>query len=131
MAATVGSKRSLAKRLLVGRRMANNRMIHTLLPKSLALPVFSADALSSVAYCVEASMLVLVGAGVGALRLVVPIQIGIAVLMAIVVASYRQTVRAYPTGGGSYIVLSYIVVGLSGSCRTVRATLDISRNDGR
>jgi amino acid transporter len=96
--------RSLLKRLLIGRQMPSSRLSHTLLPKVLALPVFAADALSSVAYCVEASMLVLVGASASALHLVIPIQIGIATLMAIVVVSYRQTVRAYPTGGGSYIV---------------------------
>ncbi len=95
---------SLLKRLLIGRQMPSSRLSHTLLPKVLALPVFAADALSSVAYCVEASMLVLVGASASALHMVIPIQIGIAALMAIVVVSYRQTVRAYPTGGGSYIV---------------------------
>jgi amino acid transporter len=95
----------VAKRALVGRPMPSDRMQHTLLPKILALPVFAADALSSVAYCVESSLLVLIGgAGLAAAHLVIPIQIGIALLMAIVVASYRQTVHAYPTGGGSYIV---------------------------
>jgi amino acid transporter len=95
---------AIVKRILVGRQLPNSRMSHTLLPKFLALPVFAADALSSVAYCVEASLLVLIGASGSAAKLVIPIQIGIALLMAIVVASYRQTVRAYPTGGGSYIV---------------------------
>src|SRR5262249_17487323 len=65
---------------------------------------FSADALSSVAYCVEATALVLIGASAGAIRYLIPIQVAIVALMAIVVISYRQTVRAYPTGGGSYIV---------------------------
>jgi amino acid transporter len=98
------SRGAVVKRILVGRQLPNSRMSHTLLPKFLALPVFAADALSSVAYCVEASLLVLIGTSASAAKLVIPIQIGIALLMAIVVASYRQTVRAYPTGGGSYIV---------------------------
>jgi amino acid transporter len=92
------------KRVLVGAPRHSAEVDHTLLPKFLALPVFTADALSSVAYCVEATMVVLVTAGLSSLGLVVPIQIAIVALMAIVVTSYRQTVRAYPSGGGSYIV---------------------------
>lgn len=99
--ATAGS---VLKRLLVGRQVATSRMEHTLLPKILALPVFSSDALSSVAYATEEILLVLVAASISARTLVFPIAIAISVLMAIVVASYRQTVRAYPSGGGAYIV---------------------------
>src|SRR5437016_6983404 len=94
----------LFKRVLVGRRMASDRLEHTLLPKVLALPVFSSDALSSVAYATEEILVVLVGASVVSAHLVMPIAICIAALMAIVVVSYRQTVRAYPSGGGAYIV---------------------------
>src|SRR6266542_3173114 len=94
----------LFKRVLVGRRMASRRLEHTLLPKILALPVFSSDALSSVAYATEEIIRVLVVASAAAFSLVMPISIGIALLMVIVVASYRQTVRAYPSGGGAYIV---------------------------
>ncbi|MGZ4291376.1 MAG: APC family permease [Gaiellaceae bacterium] len=75
-----------------------------LLPISLALPIFSADAISSVAYATEAAMVVLVGVSVGALHWTLPIAIAVAVLMAIVVASYRQTVHAYAQSGGAYIV---------------------------
>src|SRR5512132_3167569 len=94
------------KRLLVGRPMASHQIEHTLLPKVLALPVFSSDALSSVAYATEEILRVLLGATAAALafRYVMPIAIAIATLMLIVVASYRQTVRAYPNGGGAYIV---------------------------
>jgi amino acid transporter len=94
------------KRVLVGRPMASHQIEHTLLPKVLALPVFSSDALSSVAYATEEILRVLLGATVAALayRYVMPIAIAIATLMLIVVASYRQTVRAYPNGGGAYIV---------------------------
>jgi amino acid transporter len=95
----------LVKRIVVGRRMPSHRLEHTLLPKVLALPVFSSDALSSVAYATEQILVVLVGVSVtAAYRLVMPISIAIAALMTIVVASYRQTVRAYPSGGGAYIV---------------------------
>jgi amino acid transporter len=101
--ATVGG---LLKRILVGRPMASHQIEHTLLPKVLALPVFSSDALSSVAYATEEILRVLLGATAAALayRNVMPIAIAIATLMLIVVVSYRQTVRAYPNGGGAYIV---------------------------
>jgi amino acid transporter len=92
------------KRVLVGRRMASSKLEHTLLPKILALPVFSSDALSSVAYATEQILVVLLGASAASVGLVMPISVAIAALMVIVVASYRQTVRAYPSGGGAYIV---------------------------
>jgi amino acid transporter len=97
-------RQSVVKRLLLGRPLATEEAGHQLLPKSLALPVFSSDALSSVAYATEEIMLVLVLAGTAALRLVTPLSYAIAALLLIVVASYRQTVRAYPSGGGAYIV---------------------------
>jgi amino acid transporter len=99
-----GTTTGLLKRLLVGRALATNKQEHQLLPKILALPVFSSDPLSSVAYATEEMMLVLVTAGAAALSLMMPIAFAIALLLAIVVTSYRQTVRAYPRGGGSYIV---------------------------
>jgi amino acid transporter len=92
------------KRVLVGRPLASHKAEHQLLPKTLALPVFSSDALSSNAYATEEMMLVLVAAGAGALAFRIPIAIAIAIVLVIVVTSYRQTVRAYPGGGGSYIV---------------------------
>jgi amino acid transporter len=97
---------SVLKRILVGRPMASHRLEHTLLPKVLALPVFSSDALSSVAYATEEILRVLLAATAAqfAYRYVMPISAAIATLMVIVVASYRQTVRAYPNGGGAYIV---------------------------
>ncbi len=95
---------SLLKRVLVGRALATHKQEHQLLPKVLALPVFSSDPLSSNAYATEEMMLVLVLAGAGALWLKIPIALVIAVVIAVVVTSYRQTVRAYPRGGGSYIV---------------------------
>jgi amino acid transporter len=92
------------KRYVVGRPMASGQADEQLLPIPLALPIFSADAISSVAYATEAAMVVLVGVSVGALHWTLGISIAVAVLMAIVVASYRQTVHAYEQSGGAYIV---------------------------
>jgi amino acid transporter len=92
------------KRVLLGRTMATGELRHTLLPKVLALPVFSSDPLSSNAYATQEILLVLAIAGAGALHLVVPIAFFVAILLGTVVVSYRQTVRAYPSGGGAYIV---------------------------
>jgi amino acid transporter len=100
---------SAMKRLLLGRPLASEEARHQLLPKILALPVFASDALSSVAYATEEIMIVLLLAG----TMIEPgknlgksmgIAIAVALLMSIVVISYRQTVRAYPNGGGAYIV---------------------------
>jgi amino acid transporter len=92
------------KRVLLGYALPSHKAEHQLLPKVLALPVFSSDPLSSNAYATEEMMLVLVAAGASALSYKVPIAIVISAVLAIVVTSYRQTVRAYPRGGGSYIV---------------------------
>src|ERR671919_1873306 len=92
------------KRVLVGRALATHKLEHQLLPRYLALPVFSSDPLSSNAYATEEMMLVLVTAGAGALALRIPLALAISTVLLIVITSYRQTVRAYPRGGGSYIV---------------------------
>jgi amino acid transporter len=92
------------KRALVGRPMATRELEETLLPKTLALPIFASDPLSSVAYATESALVVLVAASAAAAYLVFPISIAIAALLAVVVASYRQTVRAYETSGGAYVV---------------------------
>jgi amino acid transporter len=92
------------KRVFLGRALATEKLEHQLLPKLLALPVFSSDPLSSNAYATEEMMLVLVTAGAGALVYRIPLAMIIVAVLAIVIVSYRQTVRAYPTGGGSYIV---------------------------
>jgi amino acid transporter len=99
-----GDPVGIVKRILLGRAMASGHLEHTLLPKILALPVFSSDALSSVAYATEEILRVLLIASIGTRHLVMPIAIAIAILLVIVVSSYRQTVRAYPSGGGAYIV---------------------------
>ncbi|HEU4326351.1 MAG TPA: APC family permease [Roseiflexaceae bacterium] len=92
------------KRLLVGRPLESSLQEHQRLPKILALAVFSSDALSSVAYATEAILVVLLTAGPDAMRNVVPIAIGIGLLLLIVGLSYRQTIYAYPNGGGAYVV---------------------------
>ena len=95
----------LLKRLFIGRAIASNRLGETLLPKKIALPVFCSDPISSVAYATEQILLVLGTAGASSfLGLSAPIAIAVALLLAIVVASYRQTCFAYPSGGGAYIV---------------------------
>jgi amino acid transporter len=84
--------------------MATGEMEETLLRKFLALPIFASDLLSSVAYATEAGMVVLLAAGYGSLHLILPISIAIAALLGIVALSYTQTVKAYETSGGAYIV---------------------------
>jgi len=92
------------KRLLVGNPLETAAQHDQRLSKRIALAVFSSDALSSVAYASEAILFVLVLAGAPALPLVVPISVAIVVLLLIVGFSYRQTIQAYPNGGGAYIV---------------------------
>jgi amino acid transporter len=92
------------KRLFVGTPLPTAQSRHERLGKASALAVFASDPLSSVAYATEAILLVLILAGRPALSYSLPIGVGIAALILIVVASYRQTIRAYPQGGGAYIV---------------------------
>jgi amino acid transporter len=92
------------KRLLVGRPMQSERLGHTLLPKKIALPVFASDALSSVAYATQEIILVLAAGGLAYIAYTPWIALGVALLMLVVVASYRQNVHAYPSGGGDYEV---------------------------
>ncbi|HET9546508.1 MAG TPA: hypothetical protein VFO97_01670, partial [Desertimonas sp.] len=92
------------KRLLLGRALASHKAEHQLLPKLLALPVFASDQLSSVAYATEEMLLVLVLVGASGMPLLTPLSLGVAALLVVVIVSYRQTVREYPQGGGSYIV---------------------------
>jgi amino acid transporter len=96
----------LTKRVLVGRPMQSEHLGHTLLPKKIALPVFASDALSSVAYATEEILLVLSLGGIALLHYAPYIGAGVGLLMLVVVASYRQNVHAYPSGGGDYEVAS-------------------------
>jgi amino acid transporter len=95
------------KRVLVGRPLASSEQEHQRIGKTIALAVFSSDAISSTAYATQEILLVVaVGGSSLALGLskLVPISIVVAILLAIVVTSYRQTIFAYPSGGGSYVV---------------------------
>ena len=103
MSASVEAPRR-ARRLIVGRPMRTGQMEETLLPKFLALPIFASDPLSSVAYATESALVVLIGVSAASAHLVFPISIAIALLLAIVVVSYIQTVRVYETSGGAYVV---------------------------
>ena len=94
------------KRVVVGRKLASAQLGQTLLPKRIALPVFASDALSSVAYAPDEVLLTLSLAGLAGLAFSVPIGIAVGVVMVIVVLSYRQTVHAYPSGGGDYEVVT-------------------------
>jgi len=95
---------ALFKRALIGPPMPLAQAHHERLRKRVALAVFSSDALSSVAYATEEILLILVLAGTAAFHLSVPISLAITGLLAIVAISYQQTIHAYPSGGGSYIV---------------------------
>jgi amino acid transporter len=92
------------KRLFVGRPLRSDRLGETLLPRRLALPVFCSDPLSSVAYATEQIVLVLGLGGLALLTLTPWLGLAVVALLGIVVASYRQTCRAYPNGGGAYAV---------------------------
>lgn len=98
---------SLAKRLLIGTPIATSEEGHQRLRKRVALPIFASDAMSSTAYATDEMLhvMVVVG-GVGAIAFdrLVPLAAVVAVLLVIVVASYRQTIHAYPSGGGAYVV---------------------------
>jgi amino acid transporter len=100
----VASPTSLLKRLLVGRPFRSDRLQHTLLPKRIALPVFASDALSSVAYAPDEILLTLSIAGAAAYVYSPWVALAVVVVMLTVVASYRQNVHAYPSGGGDYEV---------------------------
>ncbi len=92
------------RRILIGNPIHNALEAHERLTKKKALAVFSSDALSSVAYAPQETLLILLAAGTAAMTWSLPISIAVICLLAIVVTSYRQTIFAYPSGGGSYIV---------------------------
>jgi amino acid transporter len=100
----VVSVSELSKRLLIGRKLSSTQLGETLLPKRIALPVFASDALSSVAYAPDEILITLSLAGLSAYAFSWKIAILVAVVMLVVVASYRQNVHAYPSGGGDYEV---------------------------
>ncbi len=94
------------RRVLIGQPFRSDKLAHTLLPKRIALPVFASDAMSSVAYAPEEIFLVLSVAGLSAYAMSPWIGVAVAFVMLVVVASYRQNVHAYPSGGGDYEVVT-------------------------
>jgi len=92
------------RRFLFGRRLANEEEMLERLPKKLALPIFSSDAISSAAYAPDEILIALFAGGVVALQFSVEIALAIALMLAVVSTSYRQVCRAYPSGGGAYAV---------------------------
>jgi amino acid transporter len=104
----------VSKRILIGRKLRSSQLGETLLPKRIALPVFASDALSSVAYAPDEIFIMLAVAGASAYTWSWKIGLVVALVMLTVVASYRQTVHAYPSGGGDYEV----------------ATVNLGRNAG-
>lgn len=98
---------NILKRLFIGTPIATSEDAHQRLPKKIALPVFASDAISSTAYATGEILIVflsLAGAGYAAYSRLVPISLVVIALLIIVVSSYRQTIYAYPSGGGSYVV---------------------------
>src|ERR671939_374859 len=102
------------KRILVGRPLASERLEHERLNKKTALAVLSSDAISSVAYATEQILLVLAVLGAAALGHVAPISGVIVGLLVLGALSYRQTIFAYPSGGGSYTVAKATLATLPG-----------------
>jgi amino acid transporter len=98
---------SIFKRVLIGSPIASTEEQHQRISKKVALPVFASDAISSTAYATQEILIVflsLAAAGAAAYSKLVPISLMVVVLLAIVASSYRQTIYAYPSGGGSYVV---------------------------
>jgi amino acid transporter len=102
------------KRLLVGKPIPSSMAHHERLSRVTGLAVLSSDALSSVAYATDFILSTLVVAGVAAFSHAIPISLVIAGLLAVVAFSYRQTIHAYPTGGGAYIVAKENIGSMAG-----------------
>src|SRR5438093_8233340 len=121
----------MLKRLLLGRPLATARLAHERLGKSTALAMFSSDNMSSVAYATEEILRVLIPAvGIAAFSLVLPISGVIVLIEAILIFSYRQTIKAYPSAGGAYIVtkdnLGLLPAQLAGVALLVDYVLTVS-----
>lgn len=102
------------RRLLVGRRIASTMELHERVGVARGLAVFASDNISSSAYATEEEMRVLILAGAAALSLTLPLTLIVVLVLVIVVTSYQQTIRAYPSGGGSYIVANENLGPLAG-----------------
>src|SRR5260221_9932435 len=104
MAAAKESTLLSLKRMLIGKPLATYDLAHQAVSKTVGLAVFASDALSSTAYATEEILVVLAFAGSSFFNISIPIAIAICTLLVIVTLSYRQTIHAYPNGGGAYIV---------------------------
>ncbi len=112
------------RRFLFGRRLSNEEDAFERLPKKLALPIFSSDAISSSAYATEEILRVFVVAGAGALLVSIEMALAIAGLLAVVSLSYRQVCRAYPSGGGAYVVARENISHLAGLVAAAALLID-------
>ena len=112
------------KRVLFGRALSNEEEAYERLPKKLALPIFSSDAISSSAYATEEILRILVIGGASAIFFSIPVAIAIAALLAIVSTSYRQVCRAYPSGGGAYVVARENISQLAGLVAAAALLID-------
>lgn len=112
------------RRLLFGRRLSNEEDAFERLPKKLALPIFSSDAISSSAYATEEILRVFVVAGAGALLVSIEMAFAIVGLLAVVSISYRQVCRAYPSGGGAYVVARENISHLAGLVAAAALLID-------
>jgi amino acid transporter len=110
----VSTSGRIIKRVLVGHAMRSDRLGETLLPKRIALPVFASDALSSVAYAPDEIFITLSVAGLSAYAFSWKVAVAVALVMLTIVASYRQNVHAYPSGGGDYEVATTNIGSFAG-----------------
>jgi amino acid transporter len=119
-----------AKKLLLGPALRTSQLVHERISKRVALAVFSSDPISSTAYATEEILLVLVFAGTAAIGLALPISIAIAGLLAILVASYRQIIKAYSSSGGAYVVsrdnFGGLVASIAGSALIIDYILTVA-----
>jgi amino acid transporter len=120
----VGRAWAQVRRVLFGRRLSNEAEAFERLPKKLALPIFSSDAISSSAYATEEILRVLVIGGASAIVFSIPVAIAIVVMLAIVSTSYRQVCRAYPSGGGAYVVARENLSQLAGLVAAAALLID-------
>ena len=112
------------RRFLFGRRLSNEEEAFERLPKKLALPIFSSDAISSSAYATEEILRVFVVAGAGALLVSIQMSLAIIVLLVVVSVSYRQVCRAYPSGGGAYAVARENISQMAGLIAAAALLID-------
>ncbi|CAH0139739.1 APC family permease [Microbacterium sp. Bi128] len=101
-----GEQTPMAKRILIGEPLTSEKLDEQLLPKKMALPIFASDALSSVAYAPQELLMILLIGGTALLTLSPWVAVAVVVLLIVVVLSYRQLIKAYPSGGGDYEVAS-------------------------